>query len=186
MIDVGELKKGSAIELDGKIYYITEYHHIKMGRGSAQVRLKLRDVRSGTVVERSFQATDKFTPAFLDRRPVQYLYNDGTLYYFMDNETYEQFALNADQIGEMMEYLKEGLNLELLTHRGEVVTVELPVSVELQVTETEPGFKGDTATGGTKPAKLETGLVVQVPLFISPGEVIKVDTRTGEYLEKAS
>ena len=186
MIDVGELKKGSAIELDGKIYYITEYHHIKMGRGSAQVRLKLRDVRSGTVVERSFQATDKFTPAFLDRRPVQYLYNDGTLYYFMDNETYEQFALNADQIGEMMEYLKEGLNLELLTHRGEVVTVELPVSVELQVTDTEPGFKGDTATGGTKPAKLETGLVVQVPLFISPGEVIKVDTRTGEYLEKAS
>ncbi|MFW6150323.1 MAG: elongation factor P [Chloroflexota bacterium] len=186
MIDVGELKKGSAIELDGKIYYITEHHHIKMGRGSAQVRLKLRDVRSGTVVERSFQATDKFTPAFLDRRPVQYLYNDGALYYFMDNETYEQLTLNADQIEEMMEYLKEGLNLELLTHRGEVVTVELPVSVELEVTETEPGFRGDTATGGTKPAKLETGLVVQVPLFISPGEVVKVDTRTGEYLEKAS
>ncbi|MFW6150773.1 MAG: elongation factor P [Chloroflexota bacterium] len=186
MIDAGEMKKGSTIELDGKVYYVTEYRHTKMGRGSAQIRLKMRDVRSGNVVERSFQATDKFTPAYLDRRPVQYLYNEGGLHYFMDNETFEQFTLNADEVGEALDYLREGLNLELLTHKGEVVAVELPASVELEVAQADPGFKGDTATGGTKPATLETGLVVQVPLFISPGDVIKVDTRSGEYLEKAS
>lgn len=186
MIDAGELRKGIAIELEGKIYYITDYHHIKIGRGSAQVRLRLRDVRSGNVVERSFQASDKFTPAFLEHRPVQYLYNDGNLYYFMDNESYEQITLTAAQIGEGINYLKEGLNLEILTHNHEVVSVELPVAVELQVTETEPGFKGDTATGGNKPAKVETGITIQVPLFITVGDVIKVDTRSGEYLEKVS
>jgi len=186
VIDAGELKKGTAIELDDKIYHITEYHHIKMGRGSAQIRLRLRDIRSGNVVERSFQANDKFTPAFLEHHPVQYLYNDGDLYYFMDNESYEQTALTAAQIGDGTNYLKEGLNLEILTHKGEVVSVELPVAVELRVTETEPGFKGDTATGGNKPAKLETGITVQVPLFVTVGDVIKVDTRSSEYLEKAS
>lgn len=186
MIDAGELRKGTAIELDGKIYHITDYHHIKMGRGSAQIRLRLRDIRSGNVIERSFQANDKFTPAFLEHRPVQYLYSDGDLYYFMDNESYEQTALPAAQIGEGTNYLKEGLNLEILTHKGEIVSMELPVAVELQVTETEPGFKGDTATGGSKPAKLETGITIQVPLFITVGDNIKVDTRTAEYLEKAS
>ncbi len=186
MIDAGELRKGIAIELDGKIYQITEYHHIKIGRGSAQIRLRLRDIRSGSYLERSFQASDKFTPAFLEHRSVQYLYNDGDLYYFMDNESYEQITLTAAQIGKDINYLKEGLNLEVLTHKGEVVSAELPVAVELQVSETEPGFKGDTATGGSKPAKVETGLTVQVPLFISVGDIIKVDTRSGEYLEKAS
>jgi len=186
MIDAGELRKGIAIELEGKIYQITEYHHIKVGRGSAQIRLRLRDIRSGNTTERSFQANDKFTPAFLEHRTSQYLYNDGILYYFMDNESYEQMALTADQIGEAINYLKEGLNLEILTCKGAAVNIELPAAVGLQVTETEPGFKGDTATGGSKPAKVETGTTVQVPLFINVGDIIKVDTRSGEYLEKAS
>jgi elongation factor P len=186
MLDAGELKKGIAIELEGEIYQITDYHHIKIGRGSAQVRLRLRDIHSGNTTERSFQANYKFTQAFLEHRAVQYLYNDGDLYYFMDNESYEQIALTAAQIGEGINYLKEGLNLEILTCKGEAVNIELPVTVELQVTETEPGFKGDTATGGNKPAKLETGITIQVPLFITMGDIIKVDTRSGEYLEKAS
>jgi len=186
MIDAGELRKGSAIELDGKIYQITDYHHIKIGRGSAQIRLRLCDIRSSNITERSFQASDKFTPAFLEHRSVQYLYSDGSLYYFMDNKSYEQIALTANQIGEAINYLKEGLNLEILTHKGEAVSIELPTAVELQVTETEPGFKGDTATGGNKPAKVETGITIQVPLFITMGDIIKVDTRNGEYLEKAS
>jgi len=186
MIDAGELRKGIAIELEGKIYQVTDYHHIKMGRGAAQIRLRLRDIRSNNTTERSFQASDKFTPAFLEHRSVQYLYSDGGLYYFMDNESYEQIALTADQIGEAISYLKEGLNLEILTHKGETISIELPAAVELQVTETEPGFKGDTATGGNKPAKVETGITIQVPLFNNIGDIIKVDTRNGEYLEKAS
>jgi len=186
MIDAGELRKGVAIELEGKIYQVTEYHHIKMGRGSAQIRLRLRDIRSNNTTERSFQASDKFTPAFLEHRTVQYLYSDGSLYYFMDNKNYEQTALTADQIGGGINYLKEGLNLGLLTYKDEPISIELPTAVELQVTETEPGFKGDTATGGNKPAKVETGITIQVPLFISVGDIIKVDTRNGEYLEKAS
>jgi len=186
MLDAGELKKGIAIELEGEIYQITDYHHIKMGRGSAQVRLRLRDIHSGNTTERSFQANYKFTQAFLERHSVQYLYKDGDLCYFMDNESYEQIALTAAQIGEGINYLKEGLNLEILTSKGEAVNIELPVTVELQVTETDPGFKGDTATGGNKPAKLETGITIQVPLFINAGDIIKVDTRSGEYLERAS
>jgi len=186
MLDAGELKKGIAIELEGEIYQITDYHHIKMGRGSAQVRLRLRDIHSGNTTERSFQANYKFTQAFLERHAVQYLYKDGDLCYFMDNESYEQIALTAAQIGEGINYLKEGLNLEILTCKGEAVNIELPVTVELQVTKTEPGFKGDTATGGSKPAKVETGITIQVPLFITMGDIIKVDTRSGEYLERAS
>jgi len=186
MIDAGELRKGSAIELDGKIYQITDYRHIKMGRGSAQIRLRLRDIRSNNTTERSFQASDKFTPAFLEHRSVQYLYSDGSLYYFMDNKSYEQITLTTDQIGEAINYLKDGLNLEISTYNGEAVSIELPTAVELQVTETEPGFKGDTATGGNKPAKVETSITIQVPLFINMGDIIKVDTRSGEYLEKAN
>lgn len=186
MIDAGELRKGIAIELDGKIYQITDYHHIKIGRGSAQIRLRLRDIRSGSTTERSFQASDKFTPAFLERRHVQCLYSEKDIYYFMDNESYEQIPLTTEQLRETKNYLKEGLELELLTCKGTPISVELPVAVELQVVETEPGFKGDTATGGSKPAKLETGINVRVPLFINVGDIIKVDTRSGEYLEKAS
>ena len=185
MINAGELRKGVAIELDGEIYQILEYQHVKMQQRQPVIRLKLRDVRSGNMAERNFQSGDKVTPAFLEHRPVQYLYNNDDLYYFMDNESYEQIALAAAQIGEGINYLKEGLTLEILTCKGNPVTMELPTSVELQVIETEPGFKGDRATAGTKSAKLETGLAVHVPLFINIGDVVKVNTRTGEYIEKA-
>ncbi len=186
MINAGELKKGTALELDGEIYQLTDFHHIKMGRGSALIRLRLRNIRSNNTIERSFQASDKFTPAFLEHRSVQYLYNDNDLHYFMDNESYEQTALTADHIGEVINYLKEGATLDLLTYGSEVVSIELPAAVELQVTETDPGFKGNTATAGSKPAKLETGITIQVPLFINTEDIIKVDTRSGEYLERAS
>jgi len=185
MIDAGELRKGTAIELDGEIYQILEYQHVKMQQRQPVVKLKLRAVRSGNVAERNFQSGDKVTPVFLEHRPVQYLYNDGDIYYFMDNESYEQIMLTSAQIGEGTNYLKEGLLLEILTGKGDIVAIELPNSVELQVTETEPGFKGDRATAGTKTAKLETGVTIQVPLFINTGDIIKVHTRTGGYLEKA-
>lgn len=186
MIDAGELKRGITIELDGQLYQVLDYQHIKMGRGSAQVRLKLRDVRAGHNTERSFQASATFTRAFLERRPAQYLYNDGGLYYFMDNKTFEQIPLDKLMLGEALRYLKDGQNLELLTHKGKAVGTELPVSVELKVTETGPGFKGDTASSGSKPAQLETGITIKVPFFIDTGDTIKVDTRTGEYLERVS
>jgi elongation factor P len=186
MIDAGELRKGVAIELDGEIYQILEYQHVKMQQRQPVVKLKLRGVRNGNFTERNFQSGDKVTTVFLEHRPVQYLYSDGGLYYFMDNDSYEQIMLTSAQIGGGTNYLKEGLMLEILTCRGETVTVELPNSVELQVTETEPGFKGDRATAGTKPAKLETGATVQVPLFINVGDIVRVDTRSGAYLEKVS
>ncbi len=186
MIDAGELRKGMAVELDGKIYQIVDFQHIKIGRGSAQVKLRLRDIGGGGVIDRAFQATERFNPAFVERRPVQYLYADGDMYNVMDTETYEQFMLTADQIGDGVKYLKEGQTIDVLMYHGNVVSVELPVAVELEVTETDPGFKGNTATGGTKPAITETGVSVQVPLFITVGDVLKVDTRTGSYIEKAS
>ena len=186
MIDAGELKKGVTIELDGQLYQVLDYQHIKVGRGSAQIRLRLRDIRAGHTTERSFQASEKFKRAFLDYHPVQYLYNDGGLYYFMDNKTFEQMPLTSAQLGKVVNYLKEGLNLEMVSHEEKPVSVQLSTSVELQVIETEPGLKGDTATAGNKPAKLETGITIQVPLFINVGDTIKVDTRTGEYLERVS
>jgi len=186
MIDAGQLRKGIAIQLDGKVFQVVEFTHIKIGRGSAQVKLRLRDARSGAVVERAFQSTERFEPAFLEHRPVQFLYSEGDVYHFMDSETYEQTEIRTEKLGDVVKYLKDGLNLELLVHDTDVVSVELPVAVELTITETEPGFRGNTATGGTKPATLETGAVVQVPLFISEGDSVKVDTRTGQYLEKAS
>jgi elongation factor P len=186
MIDAGELRKGVAIELDGEIYQVLEYQHVKMQQRQPVVKLKLRNVRSGNFTERNFQSGDKVTTVFLEHRPVQYLYSDGNLYYFMDSESYEQVMLTSAQIGEGRKYLKEGLTLEILTCKGNTVTIELPNSVELQVVETEPGFKGDRATAGTKPAKLETGVTVQVPLFINVGDIVRVDTRSGAYLEKVS
>jgi len=185
MIDAGELRKGAAIELDGEIYQILEYQHVKMQQRQPVVKLKLRGVRSGNFTERNFQSGDKVATVFLEHRPVQYLYSDGDLYYFMDNESYEQIILTSAQIGEGINYLKEGLILEILTCKGNAVTIDLPTSVELRVTETEPGFKGDRATAGTKAAKLETGVTIQVPLFINTGDIIRVNTRTGGYLEKA-
>jgi elongation factor P len=186
MISTGELKKGITIELDGDLYNILDYQHLKLGRGSAQVRMKLRHVRAGHTIERTFQAGDKFVRVFLDRRTVQFLYQDGELFHFMDMESFDQMVLDRAQVGDTVVYLKEGQTLELLVHSGEPIGVELPITVELQVAETEPGFKGDTATGGNKPAKLETGLMVQVPLFINTGDVIKVDTRSGTYVERVS
>lgn len=186
MIDAGELRKGVNIELDGGIYQIVEYQHVKMQQRQPVIKLRLRDVRSGSTIERTFQSGDKFKPAFLEHHSVQYLYNDGNLYYFMDNENYEQITLATAQLGEAVNYLKDGLSLEILTSDGEAVNIQLPTAVGLQVTETEPGFKGDRATAGTKSAKMETGLAIQVPLFINTGDIVKVDTRSGEYLEKAS
>ena len=186
MIDAGELRKGVVVELGGEIYQVLEYQHSKMQQRQPVVKLKLRGVRTGNFVERNFQSGDKVATVFLEHRPVQYLYTDGHLYYFMDNETYEQIALTAAQVGDDTRYLKEGLELELLTCKGETVAVELPASVELRVTDTEPGFKGDRATAGTKPAKLETGVTIQVPLFVNTGDIIKVNTRTGAYSEKVS
>ena len=186
MIDAGDLKKGMTIELDGQLYQIIDSQHIKIGRGSAQIRLRLRDINAGHNIERSFQASEKFNRAFLERRPVQYLYKDGDLYYFMDTETFDQIPIDTDQLGEVLNYLKEGANLEMLTYNSEPVGVELPASVGLQVVDTGPGFKGDTATSGTKPAKLETGISIRVPLFINNGDIVKVDTRSGNYLERIS
>jgi elongation factor P len=181
VISTGELKKGVAIELDGELWQILDYHHIKMGRGSAQVRIKLRNIKRGQTVERSFQAGEKWPRAFLDRRPVQYLYSDGADYTFMDTDSYEQITLSAEMLGDTVQYLTDGMMLDRTSYEGETIGVELPVSVDLKVESTEPGFAGDTATGARKPATLQTGLVVQVPLFVQEGDTIRVDTRTGEY-----
>lgn len=184
MISTGELKKGATIELDGKLYSIMDYNHIKMGRGSAQVRIKLRDVRSGAITEQTFQAGTKFQRARVERREMQYLYSDDQFYYFMNTETYEQIPVTKDKVGDANKYLKENDLCEVVLYGDEVIGVELPITVELTVTQTDPGFKGDTATGGTKPATLETGLVIQVPLFIEEGTKVRVNTETGSYIER--
>jgi len=181
MISTGELRKGVVIELDGDLWQILDYHHIKMGRGSAQVRITLRNVKRGQTIERSFQAGTKWPRAQLDTRPIQYLYRDGDDYHFMDTDTYDQFSLTAGQLDDAVHYLKDGMTLDRTAYQGETLGVELPVTVDLQVVTTEPGFAGDTAQGARKPATLETGLVVQVPLFVSEGDTVRVDTRTGEY-----
>jgi elongation factor P len=186
MIDSGELKKGLTIELDDKLYQVIAYQHIKVGRGSATVKLKLHDIRSGHTIERSFQASEKFKRARLDSHAMQYLYNDGDSYYFMDEKSFEQMPISPDQLGDALDYLKENMSVEVSSYQGKLIGVELPITVELEVVETGPGFKGDTATAGNKPAKLETGITIQVPLFISNGDIIKVDTRTGQYLERVS
>ncbi|MEI7604837.1 MAG: elongation factor P [Chloroflexota bacterium] len=181
MISTGELKKGVVIELEGDLWQILDYHHIKMGRGSAQVRIKFRNVRKQSIVEKTFQAGEKFPRATMERRAAQFLFSDGGDYTFMDTETYDQFVITAEQLGEAKNYVKDGLVLDRISYEGETLGVELPINLDLAVTETEPGFAGDTATGARKSATLETGLVVQVPLFVAVGDVIRVDTRTGEY-----
>jgi elongation factor P len=181
MISTGELRKGGAIPLDGDLWQILDYHHIKMGRGSAQVRITLRNVKRGQTIERSFQAGTKWPRAQLDRRPVQFLYRDGNDFHFMDNDTYDQFHLTAEQLGETAPYLMDGMTLDRTSYQGETIGVELPVTVDMKVAETEPGFAGDTQTGARKPATTETGLVVQVPIFVETGDSIRIDTRTGEY-----
>jgi elongation factor P len=184
MINVGELRKGVGIELDGKIYSIVEYQHIKMGRGGAQVRLKLRDLRSGAIFERTFPASERFARIGIERRPVQFTYADGDLFHFMDQETFDERSVPRQILGEAVDYLKDGMELELNYYGEEPIGVELPINIEVQVTQTDPGFRGDTATGGTKPATTETGKVVQVPLFVNTGDRIRVDTRDGSYIER--
>ena len=185
MLNASELRKGVTIELDGKLYQVIEYQHVKMKR-TALAKVKLRDIRDGHTIERSFQNTEKFVRARLDYRSMQYLYSDGDLYHFMDEENFEQTSLDSTQLGDAINYLKEGMSLQISSYKGELMGVELPITIELEVTGSEPGFKGDTATGGTKPATLETGITIEVPLFINQGDIIKVDTRSGSYLERVN
>ncbi len=185
MLNASELRKGVTIELDGKLYQVIEYQHVKMKR-TALAKVKLRDIRDGHTIERSFQNTEKFVRARLDYRSMQYLYSDGDLYHFMDEENFEQTSLDSNQLGDAINYLKEGMSLQISSYKEELMGVELPITIELEVTGSEPGFKGDTATGGTKPATLETGITIEVPLFINQGDIIKVDTRSGSYLERVN
>jgi elongation factor P len=181
VISTSDLRRGIVIEIDGEIWQVLEYNHIKMGRGSAQVRIKLRNVRRGQTIERTFQAGEKWPRAFIEQRQVQFLYSDGTDYHFMDTQSYEQFAMTRDQLGDAALYLTDGMMLDRTSHEGETIGVELPVTVEMKVVETEPGFAGDTQSGARKPATTESGLVVQVPLFVDAGDTIRIDTRTGDY-----
>jgi len=184
VISTAELRKGATIEMDGKLYSILDYSHIKTGRGSAQVRLRLRDVRSGGTIEHTVQSGTKFQRAVVERREMQYLYGDDQFYYFMNTESFEQIPVTVDKVGDAAKYLKENDLCEVVLFGEEVIGVELPMTVELTVVETDPGFKGDTATGGTKPAKTETGLVVNVPLFVEEGTKIRVNTDSGAYIER--
>ena len=184
MISTGDLKRGVIIEMDRQLFAVMEYQHQKIGRGSAQVRMRLRNIRTGSISDTTVQAGTKFPRVRLEQRDMQYLYAEENAYYFMDQQSYDQIALTAQQLGDAVSYLKDGMVLQVQFYENEPVAVDLPITVELEVVETAPGFKGDTAAGGTKPAKLETGLVVNVPLFVNEGERIKIDTRTGTYLER--
>ena len=184
MIVAGDFKNGVTIEYDGKVCQIVEFQHVKPGKGAAFVRTKLKDIVNGGVVETSFRPTEKFPLAHIERKDMQYLYNDGDLYNFMDVETYDQIALSESDIGDALKFVKENEMCKVCSYKGKVFAVEPPLFVELEITDTEPGFKGDTATGATKPATVETGAVVYVPLFVENGETIKIDTRTGEYLSR--
>ena len=184
MITAGDFRNGVTFDMDGNVYQIIEFQHVKPGKGAAFVRTKIKNVISGAVTEKTFNPTDKFPTAFIERREMQYLYNDGDLYYFMDNETYENMPINASSLGDNFKFVKENTDVKVLSYKGVVFGVEPPFFVELQVTKTDPGFKGDTATNATKPATLETGAEIRVPLFIDEGDMIRIDTRTGEYMER--
>jgi elongation factor P len=185
MVVAGDFKNGTTFEMDGQVYQIIEFQHVKPGKGAAFVRTKIKNVITGSTVERTFNPSDKFEKAQINRRDMEYLYNDGDLAYFMDTETYEQMPLNISKIGDALQFVKENTVCKVLSYKDNVFGIEPPMFVELEVTHTEPGFKGDTATGATKPATVETGAQVKVPLFINQGDKIRIDTRTGEYLERA-
>ena len=170
--------------MDGQVLQVVEFQHVKPGKGAAFVRTKLKNVITGAVIERTFNPTDKYENAYVDRKEMQYLYNDGDLYYFMDTETYDQLPLNADKLPDNFKFVKENMLCKIISYKGNVFAVEPPTFVELEVSDTEPGVRGDTATGASKFATLETGAAIRVPLFINTGDVLKVDTRTGEYLER--
>ena len=184
MISAGDFRNGITIELDNNVYQIIEFQHVKPGKGAAFVRTKLKNIKSGGVVEKTFRPTEKCPQARIDRKDMQYLYSDGDLFYFMDNENYEQIALNSEAVSDALKFVKENEMCKVCSHNGSVFSVEPPLFVELEITETEPGFKGDTATGANKPAIVETGAQVAVPLFVEQGDKIKIDTRTGEYLSR--
>ena len=185
MVTAGDFKNGVTFEMDGKVYSIIEFQHVKPGKGAAFVRTKIRDVINGSVVEKTFSPTDKFPTAFIERKDMEYSYEDGGLYYFMDPETYDMVPVDASNLDDNFKFVKENMVCKILSYKGNVFGVEPPTFVTLQVTQTDPGFKGDTATNATKPATLETGAEIKVPLFIDEGESINIDTRTGEYLSRA-
>ena len=185
MISAGDFRNGVTFDMDGNVLQIVEFQHVKPGKGAAFVRAKVKNVITGSVIERTFNPTEKFPTAYVERKDMQYLYNDGSLYYFMDTETYEQEPIDAGKLGDNFKFVKENMEVKVLSYKGNVFGVEPPFFVELEVTETDPGFKGDTATNATKPATLETGAEIRVPLFINTGDMIRVDTRTGEYMERA-
>jgi elongation factor P len=185
MISAGEFRNGITFEFENNVYQIVEFQHVKPGKGAAFVRTKLRNVITGAVVEKTFRPSEKMPKAHIERKEMQYLYNDGELFYFMDQDTYEQIPLNKEQLGDALKYVKENMMVKILSYKDNVFGVEPPNFVELEITETEPGIKGDTATGATKPAILETGATIYVPLFINQGDIIRVDTRNGEYMERA-
>ncbi len=184
MISAGDFRKGLTVEMDNSVYVIVDFQHVKPGKGSPFVRTRMKNIITGGVIEKTFSPTEKLPKAHVETKEMQYLYNDGELYYFMDLETYEQIPLNHSQVEDAIMYVKENSNVTIKFFKGEAFSVEPPNFVELVVTDTEPGFKGDTATGGSKPATLETGAVIQVPLFVNIGDTIRVDTRTGEYMER--
>ena len=185
MISAGDFKNGTTFDMDGQVYQVIEFQHVKPGKGAAFVRTKFKNVITGAVVEKSFSPTDKFENAYIERKDYEYLYNDGELYYFMDTETYEQLPLNTDKLSDNFKFVKENDVVKIMSYKGNVFGVEPPLFVTLEVTETEPGVRGDTATNVTKPATLETGAVIKVPIFINTGDKIKIDTRTGKYMERA-
>lgn len=185
MISAGDFRNGVTIELEGNVFQIIEFQHVKPGKGAAFVRTKLKNIISGGVVERTFRPTEKCPTAHIDRKDMQYLYNDGDLFTFMDMESYEQIAVNKEEVGDSLKFVKENEMCKVCSYKGSVFAIEPPLFVELAITNTEPGFKGDTATGATKPAIVETGAQVAVPLFVEEGDVIKIDTRTGEYLSRS-
>ena len=184
MISAGDFRNGVTLEIEGNVYQILEFQHVKPGKGAAFVRTKYKNIITGAVLERSFRPTEKFPQARIDRVDMSYLYSDGDLYHFMNVETFDQIALNSDDVGDSLKFVKENEMVKICSHNGNVFAVEAPLFVELEIIDTEPGFKGDTATGATKPATVETGAVVNVPLFVEQGNKIKIDTRTGEYLSR--
>ena len=184
MISAGDFRNGVTLEIEGNVYQILEFQHVKPGKGAAFVRTKLKNIINGGVVEKTFRPTEKFPAARIDRVDMQYLYSDGDLFHFMNTETYDQIALNSDDVGDALKFVKENEMVKICSHNGNVFAVEAPLFVELEITDTEPGFEGDTATGATKPATVETGAVVYVPLFVETGNKIKIDTRSGEYLSR--
>ncbi|HEY8740712.1 MAG TPA: elongation factor P [Candidatus Dormibacteraeota bacterium] len=185
MIEAGDLRNGTVFEREGQLFVCVTYSHMKMGRGTAQVRTKLRNLKTGSTIEETFRPEQRFPMVRIERRKMQYLYSDSGQYHFMDSATFDQVALDEGQLGDALRYLKENTDVVVQTYDGAAIGVELPTTVDLEITQTDPGFKGDTATGGTKPATLETGLVVAVPLFVAQGDRIRVDTRSGEYVERA-